>query len=292
MGSRVKLILIGGIAVVMLCLIFSGIWLYRRHKRKQRISHPSLSIGNLHDIGKRSTQQDSFCISDFQNTDIYQNKGCMAVLADGMGGLYYGAELSALISASLLQSFDKAVMVQDEYGFLDDLLQFTYSQVNVFLQRSEKPCGSTLLLVWIWKNHLHYRSIGDSRIYLVRNQHMVQINREHTYGQQLDEAALQSGDWKETQSDQRKAVTSYLGMPWEALCVDKNAYSIQLQNDDTIALFSDGVFHTLSEKEILTCMIENDPYISCEQLYNGIHEKQKTNQDNYTAIIIRYRQMK
>lgn len=43
-------------------------------------------VGNLHNIGKREEQQDSFCLSDIRDARATSEKGLLAVVADGMGG--------------------------------------------------------------------------------------------------------------------------------------------------------------------------------------------------------------
>lgn len=274
--------------IIAVAYIPVSIWMKKRYRSKKLLS-TDIKICNLHNIGMRLTQQDSFCISDYQNLQLRKKKGIMAVLADGMGGLSNGAQLSAVITSSLLMAFDQEHAVLDENDFLDELLSSLYEQVDDFIAGCEEACGSTLLLVWIFNDHLHYRAIGDSRIYLVRNQQLLQINREHTYGQELDEAALQSGDWQTAVSDQRKAVTSYLGMSREELQVDRNAHFLQLYPKDIIALFSDGVFHTLQKDELLSSMNKIDPCEICDMLQKKIMNKQKQKQDNYTAIVLTYK---
>lgn len=277
------------ILLITAAALLLGIWLLYRH-RNLKSAGSSIDVCNLHAIGKRTSQQDSFCISDFQKEETRREKGMLAVLADGMGGLSHGAQMSALITSSVLYDFESVEVIEDEGAFLDDLLSSLLNQVTHFTAKNKELCGSTLLLAWIYNEHMYYRSIGDSRIYLCRDQQLVQINREHTYGQQLDEAALLSGDWQSAVDEQRNAVTSYLGMGQEKLQVDGNANYIKLFSEDVILLCSDGVFHTLQQEELLKAVYEGTPCDICARLQKQIDGKHKQKQDNYTAIVIAYKQ--
>ena len=53
---------------------------------------PGISLGKIHDIGRRDYQQDSF-----GQTAVLRNTGILAVLADGMGGLSGGERVSQKI---------------------------------------------------------------------------------------------------------------------------------------------------------------------------------------------------
>jgi len=51
-----------------------------------------LEIDNFQGIGKRHRQEDSFYVADYNDSVAIAEKGFMAVVADGMGGMLNGAE--------------------------------------------------------------------------------------------------------------------------------------------------------------------------------------------------------
>jgi len=131
-------------------------------------------------------------------------------------------------------------------------------------------------------------AVGDSRIYLIRNGAIMQLNREHVYSVELDEkAATGEISWETAAGDpKRGALTSYLGM--ETLeKIDRNYRPVQLLDGDRVLLMSDGIFGVLTDDEILSAM-PYPPQESAAMLQEIALDKQDPNQDNLTAIIFEY----
>jgi serine/threonine protein phosphatase PrpC len=246
----------------------------------------NLKFGNLHNIGKRESQQDSFGISDLSNHKLFDEKGVLAVVADGMGGLSGGAEISAIVTSGMINYFSKA----NEKDLAELLLNMIHA-INIevrkyIINNGNQLSGSTVVSTIIKDNNLYFLTVGDSRIYLLRSGALIQLNREHTYGSELDENAAR-GDISvdDARNDsQRAALTSYIGME-DIAHIDRCLRPIPLISGDRILLMSDGIFGTLSEEEITKIATSNayEAALGMEQL---ILAKNKNNQDNFTSIII------
>jgi serine/threonine protein phosphatase PrpC len=249
---------------------------------------PSLLVGNAHHIGGRDSQQDCFGISDASDAALHSPKGVFAMVADGMGGLSDGSEISALAVRTMLQYFTEF----DACGKPElDLLNMLYAandNVNRYLVGRAKG-GSTAVAVIIAGGSLYWISVGDSRIYLVRGGAIMQITREHVYAVDLDErAATGEITWEQAANDpQRAALTNYLGMG-KLEKVDRNIRPLRLQRGDRVLLMSDGVFGTVSDDEILAAM-SAPPAQAAEALRDAVLGKQTPHQDNLTAVILEYR---
>ncbi len=247
----------------------------------------AVRVGNAHHIGARESQQDSFGISDIGNQALCRQKGVFAVVADGMGGLSNGALVSTTAIKSLLGSFNGRPFHNDPATELLYMLGRTNEEVNAVLGHAGPgKSGSTVVAVLIQGRQLYWFSVGDSRISLVRGGSIFQLNREHTYGSDLDEkAAMGEMSFEAAKSDpQRNAVTSYLGMG-RLEKIDRNIRPLQLQEGDRLLLMTDGVFGTLSDEEILSAM-PFAPHESAQRLQQLILLKNKPNQDNFTAIVL------
>jgi serine/threonine protein phosphatase PrpC len=136
-------------------------------------------------------------------------------------------------------------------------------------------------MVWV--------AVGDSRIYLIRNGTAVQINREHTYAEELDEKAAGGEISREEALNHptRAALTSYLGIG-RLEKVDRSIRPVPLRDGDRVLLMSDGVFGVLTDGEILAAM-PYDPQESAAKLLEAALAKQNPRQDNLTAVIFEYR---
>lgn len=247
-----------------------------------------LLIGKTHGIGTRSKQQDSFGISELK-PDTMKDKGVLAILADGMGGLSDGEKASMATVISCLNYFDTHDMGEDMSDHLISMAQNANTEVKEVLGHSSGTSGSTLAAALVKGRELFWLSIGDSRIFLYRDGTLEQISRDHNYAADLQEK-VEAGELTpdEVQKDpQKNALTSYIGID----LLEKIDYSINplaLQEEDRILLLSDGVYNSLTLEEIMDSM---QLPIGRSMMHLGmqIEGKRKKNQDNYTAIVLEVR---
>ncbi len=244
-----------------------------------------LVIGKTHGIGARSSQQDSFGVSDLAK-DVVLEKGVMAVLADGMGGLSAGEKASMATIISCLHYFDTHTFEGSVPDGLVEMTESVNAEVKEVLGDLCGTSGSTMVAAYVRDDELYWVSVGDSRIFLYRDGELTQLNRDHNYAADLMEK-VDAGEltMEEALADpQRNALTSYIGI---ALLerIDGNREALELLAGDRIMLVSDGVYNTLSEAEILALM-QYAVGKSMMSLGVQIESRKKPNQDNYTALLL------
>lgn len=244
------------------------------------------SVGRLHSIGRRSGQQDSFAVSDVEDESLCREKGVIAIVADGMGGLADGDKISSMVTLSLFRHFHERPIVGTAGDVLLQMLKEANEEVNRFLGGKQGKCGSTLVAGIVRDKKCYWISVGDSHIYLYRGGSLMQLNREHVYGADLDAKAANGEISREEamRDPQRGALTSYIGMG-RLEKVDRNLTPLTLQTGDRLLFMTDGVFGTLSEKQIAEAMhypVEE----SVRLMDEAIRAVGKSNQDNYTAVIL------
>lgn len=255
------------------------------HKKAgaQKTEQPqkSGSIGKVHNIGGRKDQQDSFGVTSFAG-------GEFIVVADGMGGLSSGDKVSQKVVMTMLQDAAGLQRMPND-RILFELVAHANSEVNRMLGDSDHyTSGSTVVAAIVENNCFHWVSVGDSRIYLYRNNRLIQLNREHTYGAELLVQAVNGEvSFEEARSHpKRGGLTSFIGMG-ELRYVDGSLKGIQIQPGDRLLLMSDGVFHTLSEEEMQHIMeISDCAERAASVVQDRIVAYGKANQDNFTAVII------
>lgn len=248
------------------------------------------TIGNAQHIGKREEQQDSFGISDVFNKEEVSSKGIFAVLADGMGGLNNGGESSRRVVSIMLDAFSQDNLDQNISDGLESIVYRVNSTVySEFNQNNEEGMtGSTVIAVLIRENLLYWISVGDSRIYLFRNNSLTQLNKEHNYGAKLDENARMGliSTEEAIQDPNRAALTSYIGIA-ELTETDRNTEPLQLQSGDRILLCSDGLFSALSDDEIAQVLCKK-PQEAAQELVDRVIQMNRQYQDNVTVIVLGY----
>ncbi len=231
-------------------------------------------------IGRRPDQQDCYAIAPGSD------KGQLLLVADGMGGLNHGSEISNLLLDAMLESFQARPAEENTAAFLMELLGDANAKVNAFLQNKDNG-GSTLLAALIRGREMSWLSVGDSRIYLCRGGGLICLTREHNLKRKLHMLLLNGLMTPESIEDshQKRALTSYIGMG-ELAEVDMNLTPLTLLPGDTVLLMTDGVFGTLGEGEIAEAM-DTDVENAARQLQSKVMENQREVQDNFTAVLYR-----
>lgn len=235
-------------------------------------------------IGARNDQQDSCTYSD---PALYSQRGMLAVVADGMGGLANGKAVSSALVRIYDEGFHRAHPQQNSADLLLELAVRANAQVNRMLQGKERS-GSTLVAALVKNGYLNFLTVGDSRIYLYRGGALIQLNREHIYQEELAVKAVNRAVPLNQVREDRQAhsLTSYLGIG-RIPALDRNDEGIKLINGDRILLATDGVFGTLSAAQLETALAKsvND---AATMIGDMIRAADKPYQDNNTAVILEY----
>lgn len=246
---------------------------------RKKITLP-YEISNIQGAGSRDSQQDSFGISQLAE-EIINQKGLLAVLCDGMGGLRDGSEISQLIVSEMMNYFSSG----GEENWRETIISLNRRVRNMYNGKG----GSTLIAVHLKEDIMRFWSVGDSDIFLFRDHHLYTVNTRHEYGNDLLLSALRGNI---TVSDaltdpQKDALSFYIGA--ENIKTDSfsDIKKFRLRDGDKILLCSDGVSDTLSLDAIAECL-KLSPQLCCEKIEQYISEAMASNQDNYTAIVIQY----
>ena len=248
-------------------------------------SQLAFRVGNLHNIGRREEQQDSFYLSDILDEEALHTKGLLAVVADGMGGMEGGAAISQLVTDTFRDYYAKKA-ANEPTTFLYEAAQTAEIAVEDYMRRTGIDGGSTLVAVLIQGNGLNFLSVGDSRIYIVRGQDLIQLNHEHTFGAVLKEKAAKGEvDPDEPfKNPRRDALIAYIGMG-SFNTIDRSDKPIVLAAGDKVLLCSDGVFNTLGKDSIVKAL-QGDALTAAGKLEEDILSRAIPEQDNFTGVIL------
>lgn len=248
-----------------------------------------LRFGNEQHIGSRDQQQDSFGYSNLQDESEIAAKGVMAVLADGMGGLSNGKQISEYVVSAMLTMFSKS-----QPANIPEQLKCMAEKINEevchnFSVGNQSHAGSTLAAIVLYKTKLYWICAGDSRIYVYRKGALYQLNEDHNYLNQLLTDHMR-GDIsldKAKSDEQKGALTSYIGcadLPY----LDFNKRGFAIQRGDIFLLCSDGVYNALNNADLIDCM-QDEPQRSAHKIIKAVLSKRIKGQDNSTAMVIEYK---
>lgn len=246
---------------------------------------PGISLGKIHDVGRRDYQQDSF-----GQTAVLRNTGILAVLADGMGGLSGGERVSQKIVMEAL-TFGSTLQANQVPTALPGMVAGINRAVNQMLgPKGLYTSGSTVVSALITGNALLWISVGDSRVYLYRDGQISQLSRDHDLLQDWMPDIL---DGKRSMAEalrdpNGRKLTSFIGMG-ELRHVDYNRTPIPLLPGDRVLLMSDGVYGTVSDAEMAAILRDcGSVQLAASHIGQRIMGAALPYQDNYTLIVLGY----
>ena len=239
-------------------------------------------------LGDRDDQQDCFGYS------LKQGEG-LIVVCDGMGGHEGGRLASSVAVNRMISSYDETYPHADAGSFL--LGEVHKADKDVYqLAREDGTllrAGTTISAVLVKDRKLSWVSVGDSRIYLLRDEEFVQITQDHNYRLALDEhlAAGAIGEEEYQRELARgEALISFLGIG-ELKIIDINTVPFELQKDDRIVLMSDGLYKLASDDEILRILLNftniSDALQALEMKAKKKAKYATVKRDNMTVALVR-----
>lgn len=246
-----------------------------------------IEIAILSVVGDRENQQDSFGIS-------LNQKGGLAVICDGMGGLEGGQLASKIAVNHFINDFaGEADSVPIRHILINSALECD-REIADLMSEDGKPmkAGSTCVALAVEGKGLYWCSVGDSRAYLLRGEEFVQITQDQNYGTVLNErlrVGLIDMEQYSAEAVHRDKLISYLGMGNLSL-IDYNGDDFYLEGGDRIVLMSDGLYKLVPEADIYE-VVSN--FKSCTEAVQMLEKKaQKAakvgnlSRDNMTVAIL------
>lgn len=249
------------------------------------MEQPLWLVANLQGQGARARQEDSFTFAGAVDTAYMKEKGLFFAVCDGMGGMKDGRLASETAVRSLRQSFmnmDRRRSLADQ---LKDSIYKASSEVELLIGGDG---GCTAVAGILYQDSLVYASVGDSLLYLLRDGRLLKLNTEHNICHQNYLESIRDDDMDPVpcrESEDAAALTSFLGMSGLEE-IDCSVLPLPLKKGDVLLACSDGVGGVLSPMEITDALQKSTPEEMCSDLERKIISISKSNQDNYTAIIV------
>ena len=243
-----------------------------------------MEINVQSDVGrKRNTNQ------DYANVFENQQHITFAVLADGMGGHQAGDVASQMAVNNLGESWSNASVDSAEKSAQWLIQAIQKENEKIYERGQSKPeylgMGTTVVGAILLPDSFVLANVGDSRAYLVRDQHMLQLTEDHSLVNEL----VKSGEISEEMAanhPRKNILTRSVGMPG-SVEVDVSTYIWQLK--DRLLLCSDGLTNMLSEETIGTIINQEGAlFDKVTELIERANEAGGA--DNITVLLIEYKE--
>ena len=197
----------------------------------------------LTDVGrKRLVNQDTVYISDTP-VGVLPN---LYIVADGMGGEKAGDYASKSLIGYMLTYIEHTIKmpVTAIQGAIE------YANANLFAEGSKNPnlsgMGTTVVAASIIDNTLHVFNVGDSRCYVLDENSISQITKDHSLVEMLvskGEITRESAEYKENKSKITRAVGAE-----ERVLID--SFEVELLGNEYVLLCSDGLTNMVDDRKI------------------------------------------
>lgn len=199
----------------------------------------------------------------------------LLVVCDGMGGHLAGEVASAIGVETVVAAY------RPELGPEAALREaFTAANARIY-DEGHGSMGTTGVAALFLQNMLHVANVGDSRAYLVREDEIVQISRDHSFVSDQVAAGLMTPEQARA-SNIRNIITRALGHTAE---VEVDLFATALRPGDTVILSSDGMHGLISDAEIAEVAGVLTLEEAAQRLVDTANER--GGPDNITVVIAR-----
>lgn len=211
----------------------------------------------------------------FDGTDA----AALFAVADGMGGEDQG-EFASLAAVQALRSCDTT---QGQHT-----ISRCFARANAVICReidkTGRKMGTTLATLYIDNGKATVCNIGDSRVYLLRNNRFMQLSTDHTRVQQMIELGILTPE-EARDHPQRHILTQHLGIYESDMIIQPTlSEELQLETRDTFLLCSDGLTDMVEDAVICSILGSGTP----EQQTQALVKEALRNggRDNVTVLVV------
>ncbi|MDR1564237.1 MAG: protein phosphatase 2C domain-containing protein [Oscillospiraceae bacterium] len=198
-------------------------------------------------------------------------------VCDGMGKSNSGSEASSLAVVELSSLFED---LNGEGGVDADEIVLEYiNDVNEAIgMRSQKlgvRSATTLALLVIENETAHIYNLGDTRIYLQREDEFIQVTRDHL---------PRRGEQTDSSFDNK--VSQFLGIyDNERELVPFRAKPIPIQAGDRFLIVSDGVSDYVEDSALDDKLAANkDPFVQCSEIVKAA--EMNSSRDSMSVVVV------
>lgn len=241
-----------------------------------------MNLWSITDIGAVRQQNQDFC-----RTEVLPDGRMLLIACDGMGGARAGNVASELTALTFGDAVLERLSDPERAGDIRGVLQESVALANhaVWHRSGTDPdclgMGTTLVAAYISEGSCHIVNVGDSRAYIVTDDGIRRVTRDHS----LVEDLVQSGEITPEQArthPQKNLITRAMGAAPETKA---DLFEEPCVEGGYLLLCTDGLSNLVSDQEILYEVIHGGaPEECCKRLLDTA--LQRGAPDNVTVILL------
>lgn len=231
----------------------------------------------------RDHNEDAYKLPEGTDAKTLANNGYLYVLADGMGGHQKGEVASAVTIETInTEYYTSTISIEgDAEEAITEALSNAITKANLEVMDATQGGGTTVVAAVLYRDSLVLMNVGDSRAYLLRDNELDLLSKDHSLVSRLVEMGKIT-DEEALTHPRRNVLYQALGQGSD---VEIHITTEKLKVNDVIILCSDGLWGEIGDpaiKDILNTA--NNPLTAAKRLINMANDS--GGPDNITTIII------
>lgn len=232
--------------------------------------------------GKRPNNEDRLA-------HCYSRDALLMVVADGMGGHYYGEIAAQIAVQTLIEAFQRNATpsIADPFMFLQKAIINAHHAIIDFAgaHKLKDSPRTTCVACIVQDNIAFWVHAGDSRLYLLRGGKVLTHTRDHSRVQLMMDQGL-INEAQAAVHPERNKVYSCLGGP-QAPEIEFSRKT-PLETGDVLALCTDGFWVTIPG-EMMAVALKTDNLMQAVPMLLGQADiRSGPNADNLSIIVVRW----
>lgn len=240
-----------------------------------------MKVGFKSDTGKRRSNNEDACFV-LLSENVY-------MVADGVGGGNAG-EIASRTTVSEMANYitknpignatNKYAIVNYFQDCIDQINKKIFEMARKYEQN--KGMATTLALLYAKGGMAYIGNVGDSRVYLYRDNEIVQLTEDHTYVNTLVKAGILTEEQAECHN-KKNVITKAVGAD---MTVEPDFFQVNIMKDDVFILCTDGLYDEVSKEEMVEILnLDLSMSETCDKLIELANDN--GGNDNITVISLK-----
>ena len=232
--------------------------------------------------GKRPNNEDRLA-------HCYSRDALLVVVADGMGGHYYGEVAAQIAVQSVTEAFQREAnpKIHDPFSFINRTMInahcaiLDFANTHKLLDSPRTTCVACL----IQDSIAYWAHAGDSRLYVIRGGRVLTRTRDHSRVQLLIDQGMISPAQASSHPDRNKVYSCLGGRQDPDIELSRKT---PLESGDVVALCTDGLWGLYPDDLLAAALKDENLMKAIPELMERADGRGAQNADNLSIVAVRW----